>query len=61
MKRPIHESHRMGKAFTDVRCPASTPRFYGVRQCQNCGSEEIAHAAGQLTDDNLVKPCAEAR
>ena len=57
MKRPIHTSHRMGKAFTDVKAPAGTPRFYGVRQCKGCGSEEIEHAAGQFTDDDLGKPC----
>ena len=58
MKRPIHMSHRMGRAFTDVRAPAGTPRFYSVRECQECGAEEIAHAAGQFTDDALVKPCS---
>lgn len=57
MKRPIHTSHRMGKSFTDVRAPAGTPRFYGVRQCKGCGGEEIGHAAGQFTDDDLTKPC----
>lgn len=57
MKRLIHESHRMGKPFTDVRAPAGTPRFYGVRQCRDCEGEEIEHAAGQFTDDDLVKPC----
>ena len=58
MKRPIHKSHRMGKRHTDVRAPAGTPRFYAVRQCKGCGAEEIEHAAGQFTDDGLVKPCA---
>lgn len=57
MRRAIHASHRMGEAFTDVRAPAGTPRFYGVRQCEGCGAEEIEHAAGQFTDDDLVKPC----
>jgi hypothetical protein len=57
MKRPIHESHRMGKEFSDVRAPAGTPRFYGVRRCINCEAEEIAHPAGQFTDDDLVRPC----
>lgn len=61
MKRPIHTSHRMGKSFTDVRAPAGTPRFYGVRQCKDCGAEEIAHPAGQFTDDALVKPCNDRR
>ena len=61
MKRPIHTSHRMGKSFSDVRAPAGTPRFYGVRQCKGCGGEEIAHAAGQFTDDDLVKPCQEGK
>lgn len=57
MKRPIHASHRMSKSFTDVRAPAGTPRFYGVRRCRGCGGEEIVHAAGQFTDEALVKPC----
>ena len=57
MKRAVHASHRMGKAFSDVRSPAGTPRFYSVLQCKGCGGEEIAHAAGQFTDDDLVKPC----
>ena len=57
MKRAVHASHCMGKVFTDVRAPAGTPRFYGVRQCKGCGGEEIEHAAGQFTDDDLVKPC----
>jgi hypothetical protein len=57
MKRPIHKSHRMGKAYSDVRAPAGTPRFYSVRQCKGCGAEEIEHAAGQFTDDALVKSC----
>jgi len=60
-KRAIHPSHRMGRPFTDVRAPAGTARFYGVRQCKACGAEEIEHAAGQFTDDALVKPCASAR
>lgn len=57
MKRPIHVSHRMGKPFSDVRAPAGEPRFYSVRQCHGCKGEEIEHAAGQFTDDDLVKPC----
>ena len=57
MKRPIHKSHRMGKSFSDVRAPAGTQRFYSVRQCKGCNGEEIQHAAGQFTDDDLVKAC----
>jgi len=57
MKRKVHTSHRMAKSFTDVRAPAGTSRFYGVRRCKGCGGEEIEHAAGQFTDDALVKPC----
>ena len=58
MKRPIHESHRMGRSFSDVRAPAGTPRFYSVRRCIGCEGEEIEHAAGQFTDDDLVRPCS---
>ena len=57
MRRLIHPSHRMGKIFTDVCAPAGTPRFYGVRRCKGCNGEEIAHAAGQFTADDLVAPC----
>lgn len=57
MKRLIHVTHRMGKSYVDVRAPAGTPRFYSVRQCKGCKSEEISHAAGQFTDDALVKAC----
>ena len=60
MKRQIHESHRMGKEFSDVRAPAGTPRFYGVRRCDYCEAEEIAHPAGAFTDDDLVRPCLAA-
>ncbi|HET7499918.1 MAG TPA: hypothetical protein VFK02_02915 [Kofleriaceae bacterium] len=47
----------MGKPFSDVRAPAGTPRFYSVCQCKGCGAEEIKHAAGQFTDDDLVTSC----
>jgi len=47
----------MGTLFTDVRAPAGTPRFYSVKRCRDCKGEEIAHAAGQFTGDDLVKPC----
>jgi hypothetical protein len=57
MKRSIHKSHRMSKSYVDVRSPAGTPRFYSVRQCKGCKGEEILHAAGQFTDDDLVKTC----
>lgn len=57
MKRPIHASHRMGKAFSEVRAPAGTERFYSVRCCQDCKGEEFEHAAGQFADDALTKPC----
>lgn len=61
MKRAVHASHRMGRWFTDVRAPAGTPRFYGVRRCKGCGAEEIEHAAGQFTDEDLGKPCQEGK
>lgn len=60
MRRAIHPSHRMGKEFSDVRTPAGTPRFYGVRQCIACKGEEIAHPAGAFTDDELARPCTAA-
>ncbi len=54
---PIHPSHKIGKEFTDIRCPASTPRFYGVRQCTVCKAETIGHPAGQFTSEYLTEPC----
>jgi hypothetical protein len=61
VKRTVHKSHRMGEPFSDVRSPAGTPRFYGVRECLNCGAEDIAHPAGKFTADELVRPCESAR
>lgn len=51
-----HPSHVMSEWRTEIRCPSSTPRFYGVRVCRGCGSEEMRHAAGHFLDD-LVRPC----
>lgn len=53
-----HESHKMDEWYTDIRAPAGTPRFYGVRECKACGAEEIQHPAGHFLDDDLKYPCA---
>lgn len=55
MNRPIHTSHRMGKSFSDVRAPAG--RRASIASSRDCKGAEIEHAAGQFTDDDLVKPC----
>ena len=51
-----HPSHKMGKWHTEIRCPADTPRFYGVRECKKCGEEEMSHLAGHFLRE-LLSPC----
>lgn len=56
-KRP-HQSHKMTKWRSEIRCPASTERFYNVRECKRCGLEEMYHPAGHF-NDGLREPCLE--
>jgi hypothetical protein len=56
-KAKIHSSHELGKEYIDIRCPGSTPRFYGVRECKLCGVEMIEHPAGLFIDENLFYKC----
>ena len=56
-KAKIHPSHKLGKEYIDIRCPGSTPRFYGVRQCELCGAEVIEHPAGLFIEDELFYEC----
>ena len=49
-------SHIMTEWRTEIRCPGSTPRFYGVRNCKNCGEEELKHPAGHFME-GLIGPC----
>lgn len=56
-KEEPHPSHEMGEEYTDVRCPGSTPRHYGVRECKKCGYEQIQHPAGHFMDDELRMKC----
>jgi hypothetical protein len=51
-----HPSHRMGAWTTEIRCPGSEPRFYGVRKCKRCGYEELSHPAGHFIEE-LRQPC----
>lgn len=52
-------SHKMTEWRTEVRCPGSTPRFYGVRNCTECGEEELEHPAGHFMNDLESRcPCA---
>jgi hypothetical protein len=53
----VHESHVMTDWYTDVRCPGSTPRFYGVRECVNCQYEMSEHPAGRFMDHQLKSEC----
>lgn len=56
----VHSSHDMTDEYTDIRSPAGTSRFYGVRKCKKCEAEKIAHPAGRFTDDELTRPCGAA-
>jgi hypothetical protein len=53
----IDKSHKMSKWHTEIRSPAGTPRFYGVRECKNCGFEQIEHPAGRFMDNELKRKC----
>jgi hypothetical protein len=53
----VHESHVMSKWRTEVRAPAGTPRFYKVRECENCGYEMAEHPAGKFMHYQLKEPC----
>ena len=55
--RDIHISHKLTKWRTEIRSPAGTPRFYGVRNCSACGGEESSHPAGHFVDEWLYDPC----
>jgi hypothetical protein len=55
--RIIHPSHIMSVPYCDIRCPASTPRFYTIRKCIKCGYEEVSHTAGYFLDNELELPC----
>lgn len=54
-----NKSHVMSEWRIEIRCPASTPRFYSVRNCAVCGYEEMIHAAGHFMDDELILACSE--
>jgi hypothetical protein len=53
-----HPSHLMTEERSEVRCPGSEPRFYGVRECRVCGLEELSHPAGHFLN-GLEYPCYE--
>ena len=55
-KNVPHPSHVMGEWSTEIRCPGSTPRFYGVRRCIKCGEEELSHPAGHFLSE-LLREC----
>lgn len=57
IRSKIDKSHKLTKWHTDIRAPAGTPRFYGVRHCKYCELEEIEHAAGHIIDPGLFKKC----
>jgi len=51
-----HPSHNLTQWATEIRCPGSEPRFYGVRHCTKCGREELQHPAGHFLN-GLGEPC----
>lgn len=53
----IHTSHKMTEWRAEIRAPAGTARFYGVRNCAKCGGEEMKHPAGHFIDKWLYDPC----
>jgi len=55
--KQAHSSHKLGKSHSEIRCPGSEPRFYGVRECKHCGAEEMRHPAGEFMDELLSRPC----
>jgi hypothetical protein len=55
--KSIDKSHKMSKWHSEIRSPAGTPRFYGVRECKNCGFEQLEHAAGRFMDNELKRKC----
>lgn len=57
MAKEIHPSHNMTEWRTEIRTPAETSRFYGVRSCKACGGEELKHSAGHFVDKWLFDPC----
>ncbi len=59
IRAKIHESHDMSQEYAEIRAPAGTPRFYGVRKCRRCKAEVIEHPAGFFMDDELVIKCEE--
>lgn len=56
-KSSIHKTHKMSQWHSDIRCPASTPRFYNCRHCTKCGFEQIYHSAGRFIDSPLLREC----
>jgi hypothetical protein len=56
-KAKIHPSHQLGKTRVEIRCPASTPRFYSIRKCIWCDAETMEHAAGLFIENELFEPC----
>jgi hypothetical protein len=55
--KPVHPSHEMTPARSEIRAPAGTPRFYGVRNCRRCGAEQAEHPAGRFMDAELRVRC----
>jgi hypothetical protein len=51
-----HPSHKMSTWRSEIRCPGNTARFYGVRECEFCGEEELQHPAGHFLE-KLLEMC----
>lgn len=55
--KEVHSSHNMTEWRTEIRTPCNTSRFYGVRNCKECGGEQLSHPAGHFADKWLFDPC----
>ena len=53
----VHPSHNLTEWYSEVKCPASTARFYSTRKCKNCEGEQYYHAAGRFIDSKLKHKC----
>lgn len=53
----VDKTHKMSKWHSEIRSPAGTPRFYGVRECKICGFEQMEHPAGRFMDEQLKRKC----
>ena len=54
--KAVHPSHCMTVKRSEILAPNGTPRFYSIRNCENCQLEEWEHPAGHFFN-GLEFPC----